>query len=197
MDTAAVLALMVFAFTTVVFVTLLIRVKRAVRRAVDRTREQVRHTVTEVSLTARSVQPGAVGEVARLRRALRTSLSSAHETLRIGSEQDPALREALTLIDQLRGHAGRLDAELATLTAGEPDRSRIAGRLPELRERARRITHSADSLRMAAQDRARHDGQAADLDALHQQIEIEAGALRHWAPAPGPAPAPRPEKAES
>jgi hypothetical protein len=187
-------ALVVLAVTTLIFVTLVIRVTRAVRRTVDRTRRQVRHTVTEVSLAARAVQPGAAGEVARVRRALRTSLTNAHDTLVAGSEQDPALREALSLLGQLRVHAGRLDSELAMLTAGEPDRELVASRLPELRERARRITRSADSLRVAAQDRAAHDGDgdAVALDTLHRQIEIEASALRHWAPAteavqePGP-----------
>jgi hypothetical protein len=197
MDTAALVALAVISFTTLIFVTLVIRVTRTVRRAVHRTREQVRHTVTEVSLAARAAQPGAVGEVARLRRALRTSLASAQDTLRVGSEQDPALREALSLLGQLRDHAERLDGELEALMKGgagdAPDRTRIAAHLPALRESAGRITRSADSLRAAALDRARHDGDAAALDALHQQIEIEAGALRHWAPAPRK---PRPEKAE-
>ncbi|MGP3971266.1 hypothetical protein [Streptomyces sp. 6N223] len=194
-------ALVVLAVTTLIFVTIVIRVTRAVGRAVDRTRRQVRHTVTEVTLAARAVQPGAVGEVARLRRSLRTSLTSAHDALLVGSEQDPALREALSLLGQLRVHAGRLDSELAMLTVGEPDRGLVASRLPELRERARRITRSADSLRTAAQDRAHHDGEAVALDTLHQQIEIEASALRHWAPAAEaaaePAPSPGLDKGPS
>ncbi|URN11998.1 hypothetical protein LUW77_10095 [Streptomyces radiopugnans] len=75
----------------------------------------------------------------------------------------------------------------------EPDRGRIAARLPDARERAGRIRASADSLRFAAQDRARrHDEDG--LAALSEQIEIEAGALRHWT-APAPAPAPAPETA--
>jgi hypothetical protein len=189
------IALVVLAVTMLIFVTLVVRTVRAIRRGVRRTRRQLRHVASEATLAARAAQPGAVGEVARLRRTLRTSLAGTHETLRAGSDQDPALREALALIDQLRGHAGRLDGELSTLMTGEPDRSRIAARLPELRERADRITRSADSLRFAAQDRARHDHDATALDTLHRQIEIEAAALRHWAPAKPPDALERPDGA--
>ena len=69
----------------------------------------------------------------------------------------------------------------------------------ELRQRAERITHSAESLRWAAQDRARQFGDD-DLTALTRQVDMEAGALRHWAPADeafppqaGPEPKPQPK----
>ncbi|MGP4111014.1 hypothetical protein ACTWP5_08885 [Streptomyces sp. 4N509B] len=188
-----IVVLLVLGVTTLVFASLVLRVKRAVLRTAERTRRRVdraRHTVSEATLAARAVQPGVVGEVARVRRALRSSLAASQDTLLVGAQHDPALREALTLLDQLRGHAGQLDAELAALTVGTPDRARVAERLPELRERADRIRRSAESLRSAAQDRARHDGQAQALDALHQQIAIEAEALRHWTPAPRSAPRP-------
>ncbi len=84
-------------------------------------------------------------------------------------------------MDRLRKHAHDLDDELR-LMEREPDKVRIATRLPGLRERADRITHSADSLRWAAQDRARQFDDD-DLASLGRQIEVEAGALRHWVPA--------------
>jgi hypothetical protein len=98
------------------------------------------------------------------------------------------------LLTRLRSHAKQLDAELRLLER-EPDRERLTARLPELEERTRRITHSADSLRWAAQDRARQFADD-DLAALGRDIDVEAGALRHWtqaAPAPTPAAAPAPE----
>ncbi|MCZ9339627.1 hypothetical protein NGM37_17840, partial [Streptomyces sp. TRM76130] len=61
----------------------------------------------------------------------------------------------------------------------EPDRATLAERLPELRERTERITRAADSLRWAARDRARRFADD-DLDSLSAQIDVEAGALRHW-----------------
>ncbi len=175
------IALLVLALTALVFVILVVRVVRAMRRGVRRAKHQIGRAINETTLAARSAQPGAVGEVARLRRALRASLDSTRGTLVAGSADDPALRESLSLLDRLQGHAGQLDGELAALMNREPDRLRIASRLPELRERADRITRSADSLRFAAQDRARHHEQDnAALDALHDQIGTEAAALRHW-----------------
>ncbi|MEO3751328.1 hypothetical protein [Streptomyces sp. B6B3] len=175
------IALLVLALTALVFVILVVRVVRAVRRGVRRAKHHVGRAVNEATLAARSAQLGPVGEVARLRRALRASLDSTRGTLVAGSADDPALREALSLLDRLQDHAGQLDGELAALMSREPDRLRVTTRLPELRERAERITRSADSLRFAAQDRARHHQEdTAALDALHEQIDTEAAALRHW-----------------
>src|SRR5206468_1505158 len=53
-------------------------------------------------------------------------------------------------------------------------------------ERTERVTHSADALRWAALDRARRFADD-DLAALGRQIEVEAGALRHWTADPPPA----------
>lgn len=169
---------------------------RAVTRGVRRTREQVSRRLAEATLAARASQPGPVGEVARLRRALRASLDATRATLLAGAPSDPALREALALLEQLAGHAGQLDRELAVLMNGEPDRHRIAIRVPELRERVERARKSADALRFAAQDRVRrHDDEG--LDALQQQIEIEASALRHWKPAlPSKPPPEAPEEGQ-
>ncbi|MGK5533055.1 hypothetical protein [Streptomyces sp. URMC 129] len=167
-----------------VFVAMVVRGVRAVRRGVTRAKREVRRTLTDATLAARAAQPGVVGEMARMRRELRLSLDSTRGTLAAGVERDPALREALALLDQLAAHAERVDDELALLMTAEPDRARAAARLPDLRVRAERIRSSADSLRRAAQDRARHDD-TAGVDALHQQIALEANALRHWSPVPG------------
>lgn len=171
----ALVALFVLCTTLGIIAT--VKTARAVRRGVERTSAQVRRTVEETSLKARSAQPGPVGEAARIRLELRTSLDSTRAALTTGASDDPALREAAALLDQLQVHARGLDGELRLLMEREPDRDRIAARLPDARERAAALRKSADSLRFAAQDRARQydrDG----LDALRDQIEIESGALR-------------------
>jgi hypothetical protein len=138
--------------------------------------------VEDTTLRARSIaQPGPAGRLAELRLGLRTSVVSTREALEAEASSDSALTEALALLARLRTHAKQLDTELRLLER-EPDRERIAARLPELEERTLRITHSADSLRWAAQDRARQFADE-DLVALGRDIEVEAGALRHWTPA--------------
>ncbi|WP_181009039.1 MULTISPECIES: hypothetical protein [unclassified Streptomyces] len=175
-----VLAVLVLSF--LVFVFLAVAAVRATKRGIERAGAQARRTISDATLKARAAQPGASGELARIRRELRSSVDATRGVLEAGSQDDPALREALTLLDQLHGHARQLDGELGTLMQGEPDRSRITARLPELRQRGDRIKRSADALRHAAQDRAnRYDRD--ELDSLHAQIDIEASALRHWAPA--------------
>ncbi|CAM5569257.1 hypothetical protein SCALM49S_01016 [Streptomyces californicus] len=84
----------------------------------------------------------------------------------------------MALFRRLSAHGLELDDELKRLER-EPDRTTVASLLPKLRERTRQITHSAESLRWAARDRARQFADD-DLDALNAQIDIEAGALRHW-----------------
>ncbi|MFB4196899.1 hypothetical protein [Streptomyces carpaticus] len=180
------IAIAVMVLTFLVFVALVVRTARSVKRRAERAGRELRHkvnrTVSEATLAARAVQPGVLGEVARTRKELRGALEGTRGLLRTGAADDPGLRESLALLDQLYGHARQLDGELAALVAGEPDRRVVAARLPALRERAERIVRSAGSLRSAALERAqRHDVDA--LDALHAQIEVEASALRHWAPA--------------
>lgn len=171
--------------TFLLFVSMVVRAVRAVKRGAERARQEVRRTISDATLTARAAQPGPVGELARARRELRASIDGTRRVLEGAVGEDPALRESLALLDQLHEHARQLDREFAALAEGEPDRGRIAALMPELRERSRRIRASADSLRFAAQDRThRHD--ADGLDALHQQIDLEAQALRHWTSAVGP-----------
>ncbi|WP_180927245.1 hypothetical protein [Streptomyces sp. AJS327] len=158
---------------------LTVRAVRAMRRGVERTGAQVRRTVEETTLKARAAQPGAVGEVARVRLGLRSSVDNTRRALELGVAEDPSLRESLALLDQLHEHARQLDRELRVLMEREPDRARIADRLPAARERADRIRESADSLRFAAQERASQHG-ADGLDALREQIQMESVALRHW-----------------
>ncbi|MEE1938162.1 hypothetical protein V1L54_01805 [Streptomyces sp. TRM 70361] len=171
-----------------------VKTARAVKRGVERAGVQARRTVEDTALKARGAQPGPAGELARLRLELRSSLDSTRRALETGMRHDPSLSESVGLLDRLDEHARQLDGELRLLMDREPDRSRIAARLPEARERAQRIRSSADSLRFAAQDRAqRYDED--ELAALSQQIELEAGALRHWTepdavPGAGTGPAP-------
>lgn len=173
----------VLALLFVVFVTLgviaAVRAVRVVRRGVERTGAQVRRTVEETALKAKTAQPGPVGEVARVRLQLRSSIDSTRVALESASGDDASLREAIGLLDRLHEHARQLDGELRLLMEGEPDRARIAARLPDVRKRVETIKGSADSLRFAAQERAgQYDAEG--LTALREQIEIESGALRGW-----------------
>ncbi|MET8830324.1 hypothetical protein ABZX40_32605 [Streptomyces sp. NPDC004610] len=159
----------------------------AAKRGVNRTVTQARRTVEDHTLRAKSfAQPGPVGEIAQLRLKLRTSMRATQDALHAGVGEDESLKESLSLFERLSAHGHELDAELRRMES-EPDRETLAERLPGLRERTERITGSADSLRWAARDRARRFADD-DLDSLSTQIDMEAGALRHWdtvAPDPG------------
>ncbi|MEU8783743.1 hypothetical protein [Streptomyces sp. NPDC048637] len=160
-----------------VFVT--VKAVKAAKRGVDRTVAQARRTVEDTTLRARQFsQPGVVGELAQLRLSLRTSMRATQEVLHAGSPDDASLSEAIGLFERLSAHGHELDDELKRLER-EPDRATIAARLPDLRERLERITHSAESLRWAARDRARKFAED-DLASLSDQIDVESGALRHW-----------------
>ncbi|WP_330457797.1 hypothetical protein OIB37_13320 [Streptomyces sp. NBC_00820] len=164
----------------------------AAKRGVDRTIAQARRTVEDHTLRAKSfAQPGPAGEIAQLRLTLRTSMRATQEALHAGAAEDESLKESLGLFARLSAHGQELDADLRRLES-EPDRAALTACLPELRGRTERITSSADSLRWAARDRARRFAED-DLDALSSQIDVEAGALRHWTrtePAPDAAPWP-------
>lgn len=169
--------LVVLFFVAAAYVS--VKAVAAAKRGVDRTVAQARRTVEDTTLRARQVsQPGPVGELAQLRLSLRTSMRATQEALRAGAPEDASLSEALGLFERLSAHGHELDDELRRLER-EPDRARLTGRLPELRERVKRITGSADSLRWAARDRARQFADE-ELDSLGRQIEVETGALRHW-----------------
>ncbi|WHX21032.1 hypothetical protein QFW82_30380 [Streptomyces malaysiensis subsp. malaysiensis] len=156
-----------------------VRAIRAAKRGIDRTVHQARRTVEDTRLRARQLaQPGAVGELAQLQLSLRGSMRATSQALQAAAPQDQSLSESLGLFRRLSAHAKDLEADLKRLEQ-EPDKSRIAALLPDLRQRTERITHSADSLRWAVQERTTrmaHD----DLDSLGREIEMEAGALRHW-----------------
>ena len=173
----------VFALLVVLFLVLgayaTVKAVGAAKRGVDRTIGQARRTVEDHTLRVKSIaQLGPAGEIAELRLKLRTSMRATQDALHAGIAEDESLRESLGLFKRLSAHGHELDGELKRLES-EPDRARLAERLPSLRERTERITGSADSLRWAARDRARHFAED-DLDALSAQIDVEAGALRHW-----------------
>ncbi|MFF7866357.1 hypothetical protein ACFZCT_07860 [Streptomyces qaidamensis] len=156
----------------------------AAKRGVDRGITQARRTVEDHTLRAKSfAQPGAAGELAQLRLKLRTSMRATQDALHAAVAEDESLKESVGLFERLSAHGQELDDELKRLES-EPDRAALTERLPGLRERTERITHSADSLRWAARDRARRFADD-DLDSLSAQIDLESGALRHWtAPEP-------------
>ncbi|MFI1156683.1 hypothetical protein [Streptomyces sioyaensis] len=177
----AVVAILGLLFVLFVLAGVFVAVKavQAAKRGVDRTVAQARRTVEDTGLRARQLaQPGVVGELAQLRLSLRTSMRATQDVLHSGSADDASLSEAIGLFERLSAHGHELDDELKRLER-EPDRATIAARLPELRERTERITHSAESLRWAARDRARKFADD-DLASLSDQIDVESGALRHW-----------------
>ncbi|WFB09633.1 hypothetical protein LRS74_23235 [Streptomyces sp. LX-29] len=185
METIGLILLLLFVLFVVAGAYVTVRTVRAARRGIDRTVTQARRTVEDTRLRAkRYATPGAAGELAQLRLSLRTSMRATRETLEAGVAEDPALKESLALFERLSAHGVELEGELRRLER-EPDRTRLAARLPELRERTERITHSADSLRWAARERA-HRFASDDLADLGREIDLEAGALRHWAPAAEP-----------
>lgn len=155
----------------------------AARRGMDRTITQARRTVEDTTLRARTfAQPGAVGELAQLRLRLRTSMRATQDSLRAGVAEDSSLHESLALFQRLSAHGHELDDDLKRLER-EPDRIELSQRLPALKERTEQIVKAADSLRWAARDRA-HKFADDDLDLLSEQIDMEAGALRHWTAGP-------------
>ncbi|MER8028253.1 hypothetical protein ABTZ78_04645 [Streptomyces bauhiniae] len=156
-----------------------VKVVGAAKRSVDRTIAQGRRTVEDHTLRAKSLtRPGPAGEIAQLRLTLRTSMRATQDALYAGPAEDASLKESLGLFERLSTHGRELDVALRHLES-EPDRATLTARLPELRTRTERITASADSLRWAARDRASRFAED-DLDSLSSQIDIEAGALRHW-----------------
>ncbi|MBD0711240.1 MULTISPECIES: hypothetical protein [unclassified Streptomyces] len=173
-----ILALLFLSFVALgVFVT--VKAVKAAKRGVDRTIDQARRTVEDTTLRAKSLgQTGAAGELARLRLSLRTSMRATQEALQAGVGEDASLKESLDLFHRLSAHGLELDDDLKRLER-EPDRSWVSGQLPELAARTARITGSADALRRAARDRALKFAED-DLSALSAQIDVEAGALRHW-----------------
>ncbi|MCX5147776.1 hypothetical protein OHB36_13525 [Streptomyces sp. NBC_00320] len=156
-----------------------VKVVGAAKRGVDRTLTQARRTVEDTALKAKSFgQVGVAGALAQLRLDLRTSMRATQQALYQGVQTDASLKESIGLFERLSAHGHELDDELKRLEQ-EPDRGRIGGMLPELKERTAKITQAADSLRWAARDRARRFAED-DLSTLSEQIEVESGALRDW-----------------
>jgi hypothetical protein len=182
----AVILILALLFVTFVAAGVYVSVKAvgAAKRGVDRTITQARRTVEDTTLRAKSIgQVGVAGELAQLRLSLRTSMKATQEALHAGVAEDASLSESIGLFERLSAHGHELDDDLKRLER-EPDKARVAELLPELRERTERVTHAADSLRWAARDRAQRFADD-DLASLSAQIEVESGALRHWATGPG------------
>lgn len=173
-----ILGLLVVAFMALgVYAT--VKVVGAAKRGVDRTITQARRTVEDTTLRAKSYgQLGVGGELAQLRLSLRTSMRATQEALQSGAVEDASLSESLGLFERLGVHGRELDEDLKRLER-EPDKATVTSLLPDLKKRTERITRAAESLRWAARDRARQFADD-DLAALNVQIDVEAGALRHW-----------------
>ena len=189
MEAAVAVVALLFLLFVVLGVYATVKVIGAAKRGVDRTITQARRTVEDTTLRAKSyAQLGPAGELAQLRLKLRTSMRSTQDALHAGVAEDESLKESLGLFERLSAHGHELDADLKRLES-EPDRTTLAARLPGLRERTDQITQAADSLRWAARDRATRFAND-DLDSLRTQIDVEAGALRHWTTATEPTPTP-------
>jgi len=183
MGTVLTVVTLLFLLFLVLGVYATVKVVGAAKRGVDRTIDQARRTVEDTTLRAKTLaQPGPAGELAQLRLKLRTSMRATQDALGAAAADDESIKESIGLFERLSVHGHELDAELKRLES-EPDRAKLTQRLPELRERMDRITSSADSLRWAARDRARRFAED-DLDTLSAQIDVEAGALRHWTTEP-------------
>lgn len=178
----AVLLILVFLFLLVALGTYATaKAVGAAKRGVDRGLAQARRSVEDTALRARSAgQPGVPGELAQLRLRLRSSMRATQDVLHAGAPQDDSLAESVRLFERLSAHGHELEDHLKQAER-DPDRTRVAEHLAEFRERTERITHAADSLRWAAKDRARKFA-ADDLERLSAEIDVESGALRHWAP---------------
>ncbi|MFF8769219.1 hypothetical protein [Kitasatospora sp. NPDC015120] len=178
------LALLLGLGVVVLVVIGLIKAARTVGEKMERQEAKARRAVENVTLKAKTyTQTGPQGQISAVRLRLRTSLDGTRQVLQGAVGQDGQLGESLALLARLDAHAAELDGELRMLER-EPDAGRVAAKLPELRERAERITHSAETMRWAAQDRM-HRFAEDELGRLSQECEDEAGALRHWDAAPG------------
>ncbi|MFI6443571.1 hypothetical protein [Kitasatospora sp. NPDC050543] len=161
-----------------------VKAAKSMARKVERHEANARRAVENVTLRAKTyTKPGPQGQISAVRLGLRTSLDGTRQVLEGGLAEDSQLAESLGLLARLDALAGELDGELRLLER-EPDTARIAAKLPELRERAERITHSAETMRWAAQDRM-HRFADDELARLSKECENEAGALRHWDTAAG------------
>ncbi|KUH37616.1 MULTISPECIES: hypothetical protein [Streptomyces] len=177
-EAIAILALL-FVALVVLGVYASVKAIGAAKRGVDRTLTQARRTVEDTTLRAKSMgQGGVAGELAQLRLSLRTSMRATQDALAAGAAEDASLQESLQLFRRLSAHGHELDEDLKRMER-DPDRTRVAAHLQDLRERTRRITDSADALRWAARERAQKFADD-ELDTLSAQIDMEAGALRHW-----------------
>ncbi|MFJ9695381.1 hypothetical protein [Kitasatospora sp. NPDC101183] len=182
MDVFGVLIGLVLLFGITVLVLAVVgtvKAAKAVARKVEKHEANARRSIETATLKAKTyTKVGPPAQIASVRLKLRTSLDGTRQVLEGGVEQDGQLGEALALLARLDAHAAELDGELRVLER-EPDTGRIAAKLPELRERAERITHAAETMRWAAQDRM-HRFAEDELSRLSQECESEAGALRHW-----------------
>ncbi|WP_030233711.1 hypothetical protein [Streptomyces sp. NRRL S-350] len=163
-----------------------VKAAKAVGARIEKHEANARRAVETATLKAKKyTKVGPPAQIAAVRLSLRTSLDGTRQVLEGGTAQGDHLSEALGLLTRLDAHAAELDGELRMLER-EPDTARIAAKLPQLRERAERITHSAETMRWAAQDRM-HRFADDELSRLTQECENEAGALRHWDASGSPA----------
>jgi hypothetical protein len=136
---------------------------------------RVRAVGGRARLAARAYGVGPVSEVARLRREMGRSLAGARRALAAARAVHSPVGDAPSLLARLELAATSVDAELQMLEA-QPDRLRIAARLPGPRSRAEAIRSSAAHLVEGLLAAASHDGD--ELSLLQAACAVEAEALR-------------------
>ena len=112
-DVGLVIGLVLFLVFVTLGVVVTVRATRAVKRGVERTGAQVRRTVEETTLKAqRDCSPAPSGKSHASGWSCAPPSTSTRAALEAGAQDDPALTEAIALLDQLHEHARQLDGEL-------------------------------------------------------------------------------------
>ena len=157
-----------------------VKVVGAAKRGVDRTITQARRTVEDHTLRARVLRPAGPGRGAGPAPAEAAHLDAGHPGGAAGGRGRGRVPQGVPRPSS--SASARTAASWTTNSSAwspSPTGPRSPSGCPTLRERTERVIKSADSLRWAARDRARRFADD-DLDTLSAQIDVEAGALRHW-----------------
>ena len=166
---ALLVALAAFAAAAGVTVVLAVLLVRAVVGT-------LRPPAQRAALRARTLGIGAAADVARVRWQLQDAVASSGRAVAVARAQGWPTGDAAALQSRLRAVAQSLDAELA-LAAAEPDGSRRAAMLADLRAQVHVVAGSAADLRRglaAGSGRCRGD----EIARLADDCRLELRALR-------------------
>jgi hypothetical protein len=145
------------------------------RRAVRAVRRHALRVLARLGLAARAQTLGSFGEVARVRRDLHRSMTSARRALAIARSTNLPVGDVASLLARMQMAAGSVDAELQLLeTLRDPGQA--LARLAGPRSRAAALMSAAAALTEGLVAAAGHE--SAEVSALHAECVIEARALR-------------------